>query len=125
VVTGRTVAAIWQHGGCCVAPWCVIYPHFLLFFLLASLGHARVVQHRIKSISGFDSVIALFSVFWRKIIRKIIFHFECYNFSLQKEKLAKKNLRQPLKKRQKNSGTRYAPKFLERFQFNGFDRNGI
>jgi len=30
------------------------------------------------------------------------------------EKAGKKNLRQPFEKRQKNSGTRYAPKFLER-----------
>jgi hypothetical protein len=39
--------------------------------------------------------------------------------------LAKKNLRHPLKKRLKNSGTRYAPKFLERFLFEGFCRYGI
>jgi hypothetical protein len=86
--------------------WRIIYPHFLPFFLLASLGHARVYQHRIKSENGFDSVIALFSGFWRKIIRKIIFHFEFNNFVLHREKLQKKNLHQPLKKRQKNSGTR-------------------
>jgi len=97
--------------------WSVIYPHFLPFFLPESIGHARVVQHRIKSENGFDSVITLFSGFWRKIIRKIIFHFKFNNFFLHKEKLAKKNLRLPLKKRQKNSGTRYAPKFLERFLF--------
>jgi hypothetical protein len=117
------VAANWQNSGYCVAVWCVIYPHFLPFFLPASIGHARVVQHRIKSENGFDSVITLFSGFWRKIIRKIIFHFEYHNFFLKREKLAKKNLRLPLKKRQKNSGTRDAPKFLKRFllvSFNGF-----
>jgi hypothetical protein len=31
--------------------------------------------------------------------------------------LAKKNWHLPLKKRQKNSGTRFAPKFLMRFLF--------
>jgi len=69
------VAANWQNGGYCVAPWSVIYPHFLPFFLPESIGHARVVQHRIKSENGFDSVIALFSGFWRKIIRKNYFSF--------------------------------------------------
>ncbi|HAQ20554.1 MAG TPA: hypothetical protein DCR40_15190 [Prolixibacteraceae bacterium] len=64
------MADIWQNSGYCVAVWSVIYPHFLPFFLPESIGHARVVQHRIKSENGFDSVIALFSGFWRKIIRK-------------------------------------------------------
>jgi len=109
------VAAIWQNSGCCLAVWCTIYPHFLPFFLPVSIGHARVYQHRIKSNFGFDSVIALFSGFWIKIIRKIIFHLECHNFFLHRIKLAKKNLRHPFWKHLKNSGTRYAPKFLERF----------
>jgi hypothetical protein len=75
VLAGRKVAANWQNSGYCVAVLSVIYPYFLPFFLPESIGHARVVQHRIKSENGFDSVIALFSHFWRKIIPKIIFHF--------------------------------------------------
>jgi hypothetical protein len=122
VLTGRKTAANWLNRGYCVALWSVIYPHFLPFFLPESIGLARVVQHRIKSENGFDSVIALFSGFWRKIIRKIIFHFECHNFFLHRIKLPKKNLRQPLKNRQKNSGTRFAPKFLNRFLFLVFYR---
>jgi len=69
------VAVIWLHSGYCLAVWSVIYPHFLPSFLPESIGHARVVQHRIKSKTGFDSVIALFSGFWIKIIRKNYFQF--------------------------------------------------
>ena len=83
------MTANWQNSGYCVAVWSVIYPHFLPFFLPESVGHARVVQHRIKSIFGFDSVVALFSGFWRKIIRKIIFQFEYHNF-FSKEKSCQK-----------------------------------
>lgn len=123
---GRIERANWQKGGCCVAVWCVIYPHFLPFFLPESIGRARVVQHRIKSENGFDSVIALFSGFWIKIIRKIIFRFECHNFFLARIKLAKKNLRHPPSTRDlKNSGTRYAPKFLVRCRFYGYWRQCI
>jgi hypothetical protein len=118
------VVAIWQNSGYCVAVWRVIYPHFLPFFLPQSIGHAWVAEHRIKSETGFDSVIALFSSFWRKIIRKIIFHFDCCNFFLARKKLPKKNWDLPLKKRQKNSGTRYAPKFLKRFVLSNFDDQG-
>jgi len=63
----------WQNSGYCVAVGSVIYPHFLPLFLPASLGHARMYQRRIKSENGFDSVIALFSGFWIKIIRKNYF----------------------------------------------------
>jgi len=58
-----------------VAVWSVIYPHFLPFFLPESIGHARVYQYRIKSEKGFDSVVALFSGLWMKIIRKYYFSF--------------------------------------------------
>jgi hypothetical protein len=39
--------------------------------------------------------------------------------------LAKKNLRQPVEKRLKNSGTRYAPIFLKRFLFDGLHKQVI
>jgi hypothetical protein len=84
LLTGRIERANWQNSGYCVAVWSVIYPHFQPFFLPASIGHARVIQHRIKSKNGFDSVIGLFTGFWIKIIRKIIFYFECHNFFLHR-----------------------------------------
>ena len=82
MLTGRKATAIRLHGGYCVAVWSVIYPHFLPFFLPEGIGHARVDQHRIKSENGFDSVVALFSGLWIKIIRNNYFSLECYNFFL-------------------------------------------
>jgi hypothetical protein len=61
------------HSGYCLAVWSVIYPHFLPFFLPESIGRARLIQHRNKSENGFVSVVALFSGFWIKIIRKNYF----------------------------------------------------
>jgi hypothetical protein len=86
------VAAKWQNSGYCVAVWCVIYPYFLPFFLPVSIGHARVVQHRIKSENGFDSVVALFSVNWRKIIRKNYFSFRTLQLFSLERKVGKKKL---------------------------------
>jgi len=85
-------AAIRLHSGYCVAVWSVIYPHFLPFFLPASLGRARIYQHRIKSIFGFDSVIALFSDYWIKIIRKYYFSFWWSQLFSSKKKVGKKEL---------------------------------
>jgi hypothetical protein len=75
-----------------VAAWNVIYPHFLPFFLPESVGHARVVQHRIKSVFGFDSVIALSSGIWIKIIRKNYFSFRVSQLFSLKKKASKKEL---------------------------------
>jgi hypothetical protein len=86
------VAANWLHSGYCLAVWSVIYPHFLPFFLPVSIGRARLKQHRTKFENGFDSVVALFSGFWIKIIRKNYFSFGVPQLFSSKKKAAKKEL---------------------------------
>jgi hypothetical protein len=125
LLTGRTERGNWQNSCYCVAVWSVIYPHFLPFFLPQCVGHARVVQHRIKSENGFDSVIVLFSGFWIKIIRKIIFSWSATTFFFIEKSWQKRTCAIRSEKRLKNSGTRYAPKFLVRFVWMETNRNNF
>jgi len=57
--------------------------------------------------------------------KKLFYISSAANFFLKEKKAAKKTCASRLKKRQKNSGTCYAPKFFSHFLFYGFCRQGI